>query len=259
MMTAGIAATSPIAVASSASAMPGATTARLVVCDFEMPIKLFMMPHTVPNRPTKGDVAPMVASKPMPSRIRRPSARTISAQLDAARSLMPASLEMPADCRASRIDAASSDGSTPSFAPSANCASASDRAPPIFASAQRSFLRTTDSSTIFAMKMVQVTSEAKARPIITALTMTSADMNIDHGDNSRIAMLVDFGAAPSVGATAVGDIGAVVVGAAWTAGDIACEDWESGGAAGGCCWATATEAAAAIINPTSNLRTILNI
>jgi len=91
--------------------------------------------------------------------------------------------------------------------------------------------------------------------------MTSADMNIDHGDNSRIAMLVDFGAAPSAGATAVGDTGAVVVGAAWTGGDVACEDWESGGAAaaGGCCWATATEAAAAIINAMSNLRTILNI
>ena len=39
--------------------MPGATTARLVVCDFEMPMKLFMMPQTVPNRPTKGAVAPM--------------------------------------------------------------------------------------------------------------------------------------------------------------------------------------------------------
>ena len=107
MMTAGIAATRPIAVASSASAMPGATTARFVVCDFEMPMKLFMMPQTVPNSPTKGDVAPMVASRPMPSRIRRASARTISAKLDAARSLMPASLEMPADSRASRIAAAS--------------------------------------------------------------------------------------------------------------------------------------------------------
>jgi hypothetical protein len=32
-----MAAASPKAVASSASAMPGATTARLVVCDFEMP------------------------------------------------------------------------------------------------------------------------------------------------------------------------------------------------------------------------------
>ena len=34
--------------------MPGATTARLVVCDFEMPTKLSMMPHTVPNRPMNG-------------------------------------------------------------------------------------------------------------------------------------------------------------------------------------------------------------
>ena len=42
------------------------------------------------------------------------------------------------------------------------------------------------------MKMVQVTSEAKASPIITALTMMSADMNIDHGDNSRSATVVDF-------------------------------------------------------------------
>src|SRR6266481_1041259 len=53
-----MAAASPNAVASSASAMPGATTARLVVCSFEMPMKLFMMPHTVPNRPTNGAKAP---------------------------------------------------------------------------------------------------------------------------------------------------------------------------------------------------------
>ena len=51
---------------------------------------------------------------------------------------------------------------------------------------------TTDSSIIFAMKMVHVTSEAKARPIITALTRTSAARNIDHGDNSRSAAAVDF-------------------------------------------------------------------
>ena len=66
-----MAAASPNAVASSASAMPGATTARLVVCDFEMPMKLFMMPQTVPNRPTKGAVAPMVASTPVPRSMRR--------------------------------------------------------------------------------------------------------------------------------------------------------------------------------------------
>lgn len=35
------------------AAMPGATTARFVVCAFEMPMKLFMMPHTVPNNPTE--------------------------------------------------------------------------------------------------------------------------------------------------------------------------------------------------------------
>ena len=63
MMTAGIAATRPIAVASSASAMPGATTARFVVCAFEMPMKEFMMPQTVPNRPTNGEVAPIVGEK----------------------------------------------------------------------------------------------------------------------------------------------------------------------------------------------------
>src|SRR6266849_6633067 len=62
MTTAGIAAARPSAVASSASAMPGATMARLVACDFEMPMKLFMMPHTVPNRPTNGAVAPILAS-----------------------------------------------------------------------------------------------------------------------------------------------------------------------------------------------------
>ncbi len=46
--------------------MPGATTARLVVCAREMPMKLFMMPQTVPKRPTKGAVEPMVASTPVP-------------------------------------------------------------------------------------------------------------------------------------------------------------------------------------------------
>lgn len=38
-----------------------ATTARLVVCVWAIPIKLFMMPQTVPNRPTNGEIAPIVA------------------------------------------------------------------------------------------------------------------------------------------------------------------------------------------------------
>jgi hypothetical protein len=38
--------------------------ARFVVCNLEIPIKLFMMPQTVPNKPTNGAVAAIVASIP---------------------------------------------------------------------------------------------------------------------------------------------------------------------------------------------------
>src|SRR5690349_14984970 len=62
-MTAGIAATRPRAVANSDSAIPGATTARLVFFAAAIDWKLSMMPHTVPNRPTTGAVAPTVARK----------------------------------------------------------------------------------------------------------------------------------------------------------------------------------------------------
>ena len=174
-------------------------------------MKLFMMPQTVPNSPTKGDVAPMVAKRPMPSRIRRASARTISAKLEAARSLIPASLEMPADSRASRIAAARKDASTLPLAPSANCASASDLASPILMSARRSLRWMNVSSTILPRKMVQVTSEAKARPTITDLTMMSAFQNISHGDNSDIAALPSLAIlfSPSAGAAAG------VAGASW--------------------------------------------
>ena len=89
-----MAATRPNAVASSASAMPGATTARFVVCAFEMPMKLFMMPQTVPNRPTNGAVAPMVASTPVPRVMLRPRATSIRSSRDAMRARMP-SRSMP--------------------------------------------------------------------------------------------------------------------------------------------------------------------
>ena len=72
-MTAGMAASSPIAVASSASAMPGATTARLVDFDPAIAWKEVMMPTTVPNRPMKGADDPMEARKPS-----RPSSFSIS-------------------------------------------------------------------------------------------------------------------------------------------------------------------------------------
>jgi hypothetical protein len=102
MMTAGTAATRPIAVASNASAIPGATTARFVVCDFEMPIKAFMMPQTVPNKPTKGAVAPIVASRCVPRVIPLPARASILDSSIASRSLTP-SADRPSERRVSFI------------------------------------------------------------------------------------------------------------------------------------------------------------
>src|SRR5260370_38930 len=100
----------------------------------------------------------------------------------------------------------------------------------------------TESSIILAMKTVHVTSDAKARPTITAFTMMSADMNIDHGDNSRSATVVDFngllplsaGVAVASGVKAAGADGATpdgtgncAVGEAWA---IKCENKTAWGA-----------------------------
>src|SRR6516164_1333110 len=57
-----MAATRPIAVANSASAMPGATTASEVFFEAAIDWKLVMMPQIVPNRPMKGPAEPTVAS-----------------------------------------------------------------------------------------------------------------------------------------------------------------------------------------------------
>src|SRR5580704_5780055 len=77
-MTAGIAATRPSAVANSDSAMPGATTARLVFFAAAIDLKLSMIPHTVPNRPTNGAVAPTVARKFMKRSTRSISRPTVT-------------------------------------------------------------------------------------------------------------------------------------------------------------------------------------
>ena len=60
-MTDGMAAASPAAVATSASAMPGATVASVAFPVIAMPEKAFMIPHTVPNRPMNGVALPVVA------------------------------------------------------------------------------------------------------------------------------------------------------------------------------------------------------
>ena len=69
--------------------MPGATTARLVVCASEMPMKLFMMPQTVPNSPTNGAVAPIVARMPMPTFSRRAACASIRPTCELTRGRKP--------------------------------------------------------------------------------------------------------------------------------------------------------------------------
>src|SRR5579862_2891751 len=72
-----MAAIRPMAVANSASAIPGATTAREVFFDAAIDWKLDMMPQTVPNRPTNGPAEPTVASTR-----RRRSSRSISRAIE---------------------------------------------------------------------------------------------------------------------------------------------------------------------------------
>jgi hypothetical protein len=97
---------------------------------------------------------------------------------------MPISVGIPADSRVSRIAADRNEDSMLRLGPSASCASASDPASAVAFSTARSLRLAKASSIVLAMKTVQVTSEAKARPIMTAFTTISADRNIDHGDNS---------------------------------------------------------------------------
>jgi hypothetical protein len=59
-----MAAANPAAVAMSASEIPGATTARVADPRIPIPRKASMIPHTVPKRPMKGVVEPVVARNP---------------------------------------------------------------------------------------------------------------------------------------------------------------------------------------------------
>jgi hypothetical protein len=96
------------------------------------------------------------------------------------------------------------------------------------------------------MKIVHVTSDAKASPIMTALTNISADRNIDHGDNSCSTGTIDFndfdalsvsaGAAAGTAGETEGTAGTCATGlvAAGTAEGAGCgKDWLAAGAS--CC------------------------
>src|SRR5205807_1197324 len=182
--TAGIAANSPMAVASRASVMPGATTARLVVLVFDMPIKLSMIPQTVPNRPTKGAVAPIVARTPVPRAIARPACASMRESKMAARSLTPSGT------RRSERSASPAAAATKRATGECVCASSFSAARRLFAPAStsrpfRAARLAFQSSIVFASHTVQVASEAKASPTMTIFTSGTALRNIPQGDKSR--------------------------------------------------------------------------
>ena len=148
-------------------------------------MKLFMMPQTVPNRPTNGAVAPTVARMPVPRIICRPAAASTRSSREAMRSFTPAGERASADSRNS-VSAAAISAAVPSRRPcEATLASLQLRAWSSASIAARRRRRAAINSIALANQMVQVNTEAKARPIITALTTMSAAMNMPQGDRSR--------------------------------------------------------------------------
>ena len=149
-------------------------------------MKLFMMPHTVPNRPTNGAVEPMVASTPVP-RVDVAS----GGELDAVEARRDALLDgvlvgdVPGGAGLGDGGARCMAGTAPRLVSMRLAASAIELAAASLRSAERTRRLAAHSSMLLANHTVQVTTEAKARPIITDFTTMSASMNIFHGDRSR--------------------------------------------------------------------------
>jgi hypothetical protein len=96
--------------------------------------------------------------------------------------------------------------------------------------------------------------------------MMSADMNIDHGDSSRSATVVDFngvGLSPAIvvapGAAGDKEGEATAGGDTCEAGAGCCVATPEGSCATGRCWATAADTTPTIVNAANNLRIVLNI
>ncbi|MNN24427.1 hypothetical protein D3C81_1378600 [compost metagenome] len=149
-----------------------------------MPMKLFMMPHTVPNRPTKGEVEPMVASTPVPTLILRPLAATRRSRRKLTRSLMPSFSAMLADRRSSSWASSISTALKLCLAWASSAAWSRLRRPLKSASSPRRRRRAPSSSRPLARPMVQVITEASSRPSITPCTTTSAFWYMPQGDRS---------------------------------------------------------------------------
>src|SRR5438552_2194878 len=105
-MVAGIAAARPMAVAASASAMPGATIARLVSLDSAMAKNAAMMPQTVPNRPMKGATEEITARFGSPPSRRARSVWAARRMLSATRVRASPTLSPGMVCAAARRPAA---------------------------------------------------------------------------------------------------------------------------------------------------------
>jgi hypothetical protein len=115
----------------------------------------------------------------------RAAATSIRASREATRSLMPSRWITSDDSCSSLAAAARNDATMPRRAPTRSVADSSERSAPMAASAERTLRLANRSSMLLASQTVQVTTEAKARPTITAFTTMSAEVNIDHGDRSR--------------------------------------------------------------------------
>ncbi len=143
-------------------------------------MKLFMIPHTVPNRPTNGAVAPMVASTPVPRLARRPLAAASRSRLAATRSLRPSrSSRAPPDNRHSSRAAARKASARGSI-------SAASRLGAWDSATSARFCRrvSSASSRLLATSTIQVINDATSRPIITAFTTQSACRNMPSGVRS---------------------------------------------------------------------------
>src|SRR5947207_7013050 len=185
-----MAAIRPTAVANSASAMPGATTAKEVFFDAAIDWKLDMMPQTVPNRPTKGPAEPTVASTS-----NRRSSRSISRAMD---TFITFSIRIcrPAKERAwlsnerfhSRIAATKHAAiDCVGFADSARYSSSID-SPDQNACSKRSMARRVrEYRKILSIAIAQTQTEQASSPIMTALTTQWACRNSAISDTSADA------------------------------------------------------------------------
>src|SRR5271157_1715250 len=179
-----------MAVASSASAMPGATTASEVFFEVAIDWNEFMMPKTVPKRPMNGPAEATVAKTK-----RLDSSRSTSRAIETSRTLSMRACNPRNEAAAcwnerfhSRM-AATNSAAAPAFAwPDSEAYSSSSDWPDQNTCSKFSIsLRNLRNRRALSKIIVQHQSEARKSPSITALTTMWADQNIDRMLESGVA------------------------------------------------------------------------